>query len=212
MNARIRLATEADAAGMLEIYAPVVRDTAISFETQPPTPEEFRGRLRAALERRLWLVCEDTGDDGSGANDGGNGTSGGVAGYAYAAQFNFRESYVWAVEVSVYVHSAYRRRGVGRALYESLFRCLALQGFCTAIARITLPNPASIALHEGMGFRPAGLNEGIGHKHGQWHDVGIWQMELRPRPAAPEPPRPANSLAGTPEWEAALQSGAAHLR
>lgn len=206
MNARIRLATEEDAEGMLEIYAPVVRYTAISFETQPPTPEEFRGRLRAALERRLWLVCEDTGAAGGGANGGV------VAGYAYAAQFNFRESYVWAVEVSVYVHSAYRRRGVGRALYESLFRCLALQGFCTAIARITLPNPASIALHEAMGFRPAGVNEGIGHKHGQWHDVGIWQMELCPRPAAPEPPRPARQLAGTPEWEAALQSGAAYLR
>ena len=198
-----------------------MRDTAISFEMQPPTPEEFRGRLRAALERRLWLVCADAGaGDGSGnsvvvadAGAAGGGANGGVvAGYAYAAQFNFRESYVWAVEVSVYVHSAYRRRGVGQALYESLFRCLALQGFCTAIARITLPNPASIALHEAMGFRPAGVNEGIGHKHGQWHDVGIWQMELCPRPAAPEPPMPARQLAGTPEWEAALQSGAAHLR
>lgn len=203
MTARIRLATEDDAEAMLEIYAPVVRDTAISFETQPPPPEEFRGRIRAALERRLWLAVED---------NAANGGRGGIAGYAYASQFNFRESYVWAVEVSVYVHSAYRRRGAGRALYTSLFQCLALQGFCTAIARITLPNPASITLHEAMGFRPAGVNDGIGHKHGQWHDVGIWQRELRPRPAAPEPPRPTSHLAGTPQWETALNSGSAHLR
>ena len=107
------MASESDAEGMLGIYAPVVRETAISFETQPPTVAEFQSRIRASLEQRLWLVCE---------------AEGRIEGYAYATQFNPRDSYVWSVEVSVYVHPAYHRRGIGRALYTSLFRCLAAQG------------------------------------------------------------------------------------
>ena len=197
MDAEIRLATEDDAGGMLEIYAPIVLETAISFETQPPTAAEFQGRIRASLERRVWLVCD---------------AGGKVAGYAYATQFNPRDSYVWAVEVSVYVHSAYHRRGIGRALYTSLFRCLEAQGYCTAVARITLPNPASVTLHEAMGFRPVGVNEAIGYKNGEWHDVGVWQTALRPRPASPAPPVPARRLAGTDEWETALNSGSAFLK
>ena len=192
MGVCIRVATEDDAPGMLEIYGPVVRDTAISFETCPPDTEEFCGRIRTSLEQRLWLVCESNGV---------------IGGYAYATQFNPRESYIWSVEVSVYVHPAFHRRGIGRALYMSLFRCLALQGYCTAVARITLPNPASVALHESMGFQAFGVNRGIGYKHGQWHDVGIWQMEIQPRPPSPVAPRSFGTLSRTKEWYAALSCG-----
>ena len=192
MGVCIRVATEDDAPGMLEIYGPVVRDTAISFETCPPDTEEFCGRIRTSLEQRLWLVCESNGV---------------IGGYAYATQFNPRESYIWSVEVSVYVHPAFHRRGIGRALYMSLFRCLALQGYCTAVARITLPNPASVALHESMGFQAVGVNRGIGYKHGQWHDVGIWQMEIQPRPPSPMAPRSFGILSRTKEWYAALSCG-----
>ena len=188
----IRAATEDDAQGMLEIYSPVVRETAISFEARPPNTEEFCGRIRASLEQRLWLVCESNGL---------------IGGYAYATQFNPREAYVWSVEVSVYVHPAQHRQGIGRALYTSLFRCLALQGYCTAVARITLPNPASVALHESMGFQAVGVNRGIGYKHGQWHDVGIWQMEIQPRPPGPKAPRSFVALSHTKEWSAALSCG-----
>lgn len=109
--------------------------------------------------------------------------------------------------MSVYVHPEHHRRGIGRALYTSLFRCLALQGYCTAVARITLPNPASVALHESMGFQAVGVNQSIGYKHGQWHDVGIWQRELQPRPPSPKPPRPFVTLSHTEEWTVALSSG-----
>ena len=192
MGVCIRVATEDDAPGMLEIYGPVVRETAISFETHPPDTEEFCGRIRASLEQRLWLVCESNGV---------------IAGYAYATQFNPREAYIWSVEVSVYVHPEFHRRGIGRALYASLFRCLALQGYCTTVARITLPNPASVALHESMGFQAVGVNRGIGFKHGQWHDVGIWQMEIQPLPRNPKAPRPFVILTHTEEWSAALSCG-----
>ena len=182
---------------MLDIYAPIVRDTVTSFEARPPGIAEFRERIRASLDRRLWLVCEREGV---------------VAGYAYATQFNAREAYIWSVEVSVYVHPEHYRRGMGRALYTSLFACLALQGFCTAVARITLPNPASVSLHEAMGFQPVGVNRGIGYKRGQWHDVGIWQMQIQPKPSTPGMPQPKDALLHTEEWAAALAGGEALIR
>lgn len=197
MNARIRLATEADAAPMSAIYAPVVRETTISFETQPPSVRDFRGRIRAVLDRLPWLVCEDCGA---------------VAGYAYASPFKPRAGYAWSVESSVYVHPGYHRRGIGRALYTALLECLAAQGYSVAVAVITLPNPASIGLHEAMGFRRTGTYEGIGYKFGEWLDDGIWQLALRPRPATPEPPRPLGAIIGTAEWDDALAKGVALLK
>lgn len=197
MDAHIRLATEANAAPMLEIYAPVVQETTISFEAQPPSEQEFRGRIRAVLERLPWLVCED-GDA--------------VAGYAYASPFKTRAGYAWSVESSVYVHPGYHRRGIGRALYTALLECLAAQGYSVAVAVITIPNPASIGLHEAMGFRRTGTYEGIGYKFGEWLDDGVWQVALRPRPATPEPPRPLGATIGTAEWDDALAKGVALLK
>ena len=185
MRVRIRVAEEADAAGMLEIYAPVVRETAISFETRPPMVAELQGRIRASLEGRLWLVGEAAGE---------------IAGYAYATQFNLRESYVWAVEVSVYVHPAHRRRGGGpaRGLYTALFGGLAAQGYCVAVARITLPNPVSVGRRETMGFGARGVNRGIGYKNGLWRDVGGWQRGIGARAASPQLPRPYTELVSSP--------------
>ena len=197
MNVRIRLATEADAAPMLAIYAPVVRETAISFEAQPPSEQEFRGRILAVLDRLPWLVCEDGGV---------------VAGYTYASPFKPRAGYAWSVELSVYVHPGYHRRGIGRALYTALLECLAAQGYSVAVAVITLPNPASIGLHETLGFRHTGTYEGIGYKFGKWLDDGVWQLALRPRPATPEPPRPLDAIIGTAEWDDALAKGVALLK
>ena len=113
----------------------------------------------------------------------------------------------------MYVHPDYRRRNVGRALYTSLLQILAAQGYCVAVAVITLPNPGSIALHESMGFRRVGAYEGIGHKLGKWLDDGVWQRELSPKPAAPTPPlHRSKRLVGTSEWDDALKAGTACLK
>ena len=197
MDAPIRLATEADAARMLEIYAPIVRETVISFEEEPPSLEEFRGRIRAVLERMPWLVCVK--DDA-------------VAGYAYATPFRARAGYRWTAELTVYVASSHHRRGVGRALYAALLGCLAAQGYRTAVAIIALPNPASIELHRSMGFHRTGVLENIGYKHDKWIDDDVWQLDLQPKRAAPLEPVPLGEFFGTPEWEQALERGAALLR
>ena len=126
MDAGIRLATEDDAGQMLEIYGPVVRDTIISFEEQPPSTEEFRGRIRTVLERVPWLVCDIDGH---------------IAGYAYATPFRTRAGYRWSAELTVYVHPSHHRRGVGRALYTALLCCLAGQGYRTAVGGHRPPEP-----------------------------------------------------------------------
>ena len=197
MDTEIRLATESDAQQMLAIYAPIVRETTISFEEEVPSLAEFRGRIRSVLEHLPWFVCDH---------------DGAAAGYAYASPFKSRPGYRWSCEVTVYVHPGHRRRNVGRALYTSLLRALAAQGYCVAVAVITLPNPASIALHESMGFQRVGTYQGVGYKLGQWLDDGVWQRELSPKPAAPTPPVPFHDVVGKAEWDDALKAGTACLK
>jgi L-amino acid N-acyltransferase YncA len=192
MTPIIRLATSADAPGVQAIYAPVVRETAISFELEPPMVEEIRQRIVKTLERWLWLVCERRGD---------------ILWYVYAGQHRTRPAYQWSVDVSVYVHASARRLGVGQALYHSLFSLLALQGFYQAYAGITLPNPASVRLHESLGFQPVGVYRAVGYKLGAWHDVGWWQLTLKERVTPPKPPLDLSTVRDSPEWKAVLAQG-----
>jgi len=185
----IRLADARDAAAVQAIYAPYVRETAISFETEPPSVEEIAARMRAVLAYAPWLVCEREGR---------------VVAYAYAGRFHARAAYQWSVEVTVYVDRDHRRRGVGLALYGALLAALRLQGFCTAVGIIALPNPASVGMHEALGFERVGVIPAVGFKHGRWHDVGWWRLALRPLDAAPAPPLPLAAVTGTDAWNAAL--------
>ena len=195
--ATIRVATERDAEQIAAIYAPNVTDTVISFELEPPDADEMRRRIGLTLKRYPWLVCERQAR---------------LLGYAYAGAHSSRAAYQWAVDVSVYVHEDARRRGVGRALYRSLFAALRLQGFYNAYAGATLPNPGSVGLHESVGFRSVGVYGGIGYKMGAWHDVVWWHLPLRERVADPVPPAYLPSVVGSEEWEAALRSGLPLLR
>lgn len=171
---QIRSATPDDAEAVLAIYAPVVRETTISFELEVPTIEEMRARIAATIAHLLWLVgVDDTGT---------------VVGYAYAGKHRERAAYQWAVDVTAYVHAEHRGRGIGKALYGRLFESLTAAGYCQAFAGIALPNSASIALHESVGFTPIGVYRNVGFKHGAWRDVGWWQKELQ-LPSMPERPR-----------------------
>jgi phosphinothricin acetyltransferase len=167
----IRDATIADAPACAAIYAPYVRDTAISFETDPPSEEQMAGRIAAA---RAWVVLDEDAR---------------IAGYAYAGPYKERAAYRWACEVSVYVEPGRRRSGAGRALYEALFARLVERGYRTVVAGMTLPNHASEGLHRALGFEPVGVYRRIGWKHGAWHDVAWVQRELVPPGDAP-PPEP----------------------
>ncbi len=181
MEMSIRPATTADAAEMLAIYAEFIIHTPVSFETEVPSLAQFQQRIAEYSRHAPWLVCE---------------MEGRIAGYAYGSRHRQRDAYQWSVDATVYVHGDFRRKGIAVALYGSLFRCLGAQGFCTVYAAITLPNPASVRLHESLGFKSIGVYEGVGYKLGRWHDVGWWALRLRDLPENPQPPRaPETALA-----------------
>ena len=197
MEPTIRLATDADAEAVTEIYSPVVEQTHISFETAPPTVEEMARRIRTTVERLPWLVCEYDGH---------------ILGYAYASSHKERPAYQWAVDVSVYVDEAWRRKGVASALYESLFALLDVQGLSNAYAVIALPNDQSVAFHESHGFEPVGVYTDVGYKHGEWRDVGHWEVSIQSLPHPPSPPIPIDELRGTDEYADALGAGESAIR
>ncbi len=122
---------------------------------------------------------------------------GGVRGYAYASMHRERAAYQWSADVSAYVAAEYRGRRIGKTLYEKLLRILRLQGYQNAYAGITLPNAASVALHESVGFAPVGVYRGVGFKMGGWRDVGWWHCSLREPMLDPAPPRPVREIAVT---------------
>lgn len=176
---RIRVATVDDAAAIAEIYAPYVRDTAISFELVPPDAREMAARIAKTVPAYPWLVCEFEGR---------------VIGYAYGSRFAERAAYGWSVTVGIYVARGTHRRGVGRALYAVLLAVLRLQGYHAIFGGITLPNPSSVGLHEASGFSPVGIYREAGFKLGRWHDVGWWGLRFAApdgEPAAPRPFTPA---------------------
>ena len=164
-----------DAAACAAIYAPYVRDTAVSFEETPPTAQHMERRIRRFSATHPWLVAE---------------AGGRVAGFAYAAPHRERAAYRWAADVAVYVDPGHQRQGLGRALYGELLPLLREQRLRVTCAGITLPNDASVRLHETLGFEPVGVYRGIGFKAGAWHDVGWWQLELNRGDGPPQEPLP----------------------
>jgi phosphinothricin acetyltransferase len=195
MTSTIRLARSNDAGQLLDIYAPFIRDNAVSFELDMPTPEEFALRIEQKLDTYPWLVCE---------------VDGKVVAYAYAGIHATRDAFKWSVDVSLYITEDYRRRGVGRALYTSLFACLRLQGYFNAYAGITMPNAASAGIHEAMGFSYLGAFKDDGYKFGQWHSVGWWELPLQER-TSPSALISLPDIANTPEWRDAIASGVSLL-
>ena len=192
MSARIRFAAAGDAGGVAQIYAPFCQSTTTSFEEVPPTAEQMAERITRISQQFPWLVCE---------------VDGRIAGYVCGREFRDRAAYRWAVEVTAYMATGHRRRGVGRALYTSLFAMLRQQGYFKAFAGITLPNEASVGLHEAMGFQPVGVYQGVGYKIGRWLDVGWWQLSLQPETDDPPWPRPISALRQSDGVAAALAAG-----
>ena len=166
----IRAATVADAAAIRAIYAPFVQATAVSFEYEVPPLRYYEDVLGASIYP--WLVFERDGE---------------VLGYAYGSRFHERAAYSWSVQVTVYLAEAVRGAGIGKRLITELLEVLRAQGYATAFAGVTLPNPASVGLFESLGFTRCARHKKVGYKLGKWHDVGWWQKALSDYPD--DPPR-----------------------
>ncbi len=146
------------------IYNHYVRDTVVTFEEAPVAENEMARRIAETTASYPWLVSEDDGE---------------VKGYAYASSWKRRSAYRFAAESTVYLAPESVGRGLGRPLYAALIAEMRSRGLHCAIAGISLPNPASVALHEKMGFAPIGRFGEVGWKLGRWVDVGYWELFLR---------------------------------
>jgi phosphinothricin acetyltransferase len=193
-SSTIRLARPADGPALAAIYRPAVEGIT-SFEAVAPDGAAMASRVAATLARMPWLVCEIGGE---------------AAGYAYAGRHRERDAYRWTAEVSAYVHATHQRQRVGRALYTSLAAVLDLQHFATLVAGIALPNPASVAFHQSMGFTPIGVFRAVGFKRGRWVDVAWFERHLA-TPTVPEEPVSLPALDRA--WlSSALATGLTELR
>jgi L-amino acid N-acyltransferase YncA len=169
VNIVIRTLQEADAPAMLAIYRHYVEATAISFEEEVPSIEDYAARVGKYVAGWAGVVAE---------------VDGRVTGYAYGSSHRERAAYRWSVETTVYVAPGAQRSGVGRRLYGALLPMLADAGYCNAYAGVALPNDASVALHRAVGFQPIGTFPRVGYKFERWHDVAWFHLPLREQPPA----------------------------
>lgn len=169
---KIRSALSSDASSILDIYAPYIANTSVSFETEVPTVEDFTRRILGNQESCPWLVYESYGL---------------IAGYAYASKHRDRAAYQWSLESSVYVNEGFRQQGIATKLYQTLFQILKYQGCRNLYAGITLPNEKSVNFHQKMGFIKIADYKNIGYKFNRWHTVGWYELQLNDYSDAPAP-------------------------
>lgn len=194
---RIRLASEADSASVLQIYAPYITETAITFECQVPTDEEFRGRMAEIQRKYPWLVCE---------------VNGHIVGYAYASSYREREAYQWSVSLSVYVDPRYQGQNIGSSLYYALLEFLKKQGFYSAYASVAQPNVKSERLQESFGLKPIGIYKNAGYKLGQWLDVKWFGLVMQEPDESPTVPQAISEIENTDECRMILEKAAQMIR
>ncbi|MEI6602912.1 MAG: GNAT family N-acetyltransferase [Clostridia bacterium] len=208
---QIRIADTRDAEGILQIYAPYITDSVITFEVEVPAIAEFERRMEAIQKDLPWFVAEQNGV---------------IVGYAYASHFRERKAYDWSVDLSVYVDPAHHGKSIGKALYFCLIETLKLQGYYNAYGGITMPNAKSEKLHETFGFREVANYPHVGYKDGRWLDVKWYGLALKPTEptaahesheshaahAAPPPPTPFVKIADGEAFHAVLNDASNMLR
>lgn len=174
----IRPVQESDFGAIASLTNKYIVGSFVHFAYEPVTAQELIQSWRKHAERYPFIVLEDQGIFG---------------GYAKAAPWRERAAYAWTAEVGIYVEPSIHRRGIGRTLYERLFDILRQQGFHSAIGGVTLPNDASVRLHESMGFQHTGTVRQAGWKLGAWHDVAFYQLMLRKADHHPDALQPPGS-------------------
>lgn len=189
-NRKIRLAIEDDSASILQIYAPFIIDTVVSFECEVPTSEEFSKRIANIQKRYPWLVCE--------INDN-------IVGYAYASRFREREAYDWSADFSIYINPHYHGKKIGKALGFSIIELLKLQGYYNIFGGVTLPNIKSESLHESFGFKTIGVYQNVGYKFGSWHDVKWYGLKIKEHIQSPIKPKAIYEISNTDEFRTIIE-------
>ncbi len=179
MDYTMRLATEADAAAILDVYRPYVENTTVTFEYEVPTIEAFQARMRGIMAYYPYLVCE---------------RDGALVGYAYASRYRERAAYGWDAELSVYLREDAQHSGLAGRMYDALIEILRAQGFVNVYGIITHPNEKSEQFHAKQGFVTCGIAHRTGWKFGQWIDVADMERRIAEPAGAPEPTRSIHDM------------------
>lgn len=166
----IRIATQEDAEAIYQIYEPYILNTAVTFEYDPITIEDYKERMRKVQKQFPWLVCEMDGK---------------VLGYAYCTAYRERAAFAWDCECSVYVDHKVHRKGVATELYHQLFEYIKKQGYYNVYAYIALPHESSVAFHKKFGFREIGIYSNTGYKLNHWWDLLVMGKQLNEYPDIP---------------------------
>jgi len=195
--ANIRLADPSrDARQVAAIYYPYVINTHITFEYVPPNGSVIASRMKSQQEKFPWLVCEHERE---------------LMGFAYGSSFRSQQAYDWSVETTIYVREAAHNLGIGSALYETLIKCLRLQGYMSAVGVIALPNEPSVSLHNKFGYKEIGILPDAGYKPGSWYDVAIWRLELNEASPTPEKIVSIDDITNTLDFDKILETGSSKI-
>ena len=193
----IRLADPSrDARQVAAIYYPYVINTHITFEYAPPNGSVIASRMKSQQEKFPWLVCEHERE---------------LMGFAYGSSFRSQQAYDWSVETTIYVREAAHNLGIGSALYETLIKCLRLQGYMSAVGVIALPNEPSVSLHNKFGYKEIGILPDAGYKPGSWYDVAIWRLKLNEASPTPEKIVSIDDITNTLNFDKILETGSSKI-
>lgn len=195
-NFIVRLVEKNDAASILNIYGPYVLNTAITFEYDVPTIDEYMNRIETAISEFPWLVCLQSNE---------------IVGYAYATKFRYRTAYQWSPESTIYLSPSIQGKGVARILYETLFEILKLQGYFSVFAGVAIPNEQSEGLHIGTGFEEIGVFKNIGYKLREWHSTRWYQLKLQKYISEPNVPVNINRCKLTQEFRNIIEEANVRL-
>ena len=193
----IRLADPSrDARQVAAIYYPYVINTHITFEYAPPNGSVIASRMKSQQEKFPWLVCEHERE---------------LMGFAYGSSFRSQQAYDWSVETTIYVREAAHNLGIGSALYETLIKCIRLQGYMSAVGVIALPNEPRVSLHNKFGYKEIGILPDAGYKPGSWYDVAIWRLKLNEASPTPEKIVSIDDITNTLDFDKILETGSSKI-
>lgn len=189
MKIQIRTATENDAQALLDIYAPYIQNTAITYEYEVPSLQQFQSRITHTLQKFPYFVAES------------NGT---ILGYAYASDYGERAAYAWTAEVSIYIAQNSRKMGIGKKLYAALERALQKQNIITLIACVAYTerqdehlNKNSLEFHKHMGYEVTGKLNHCGYKFHKWYDIVHLQKYIGSHQTEPLTPKTFSEIKST---------------
>lgn len=160
----VRLVKDSDLSEVLDIYQYYIKHTDVTFEYDVPQLATFKDQIQDIIREMPFLVAIENNQ---------------VVGYVYASKFAKKKAYSWSVETTIYLDKDYLHKGIGKVLYQTLFKILKKMGYCRCYACITYSNPDSTRFHKKFGFKDVGIFHQAGYKFNRWLDVIYMEKDIQ---------------------------------